>query len=260
MSTGSNQGRVHAASASPELALLTVGRVVAKPLASYPGWSPRRALGLVRRQLDRLAWRGVDEQYTVQADLMGEDRRRIAADVHDLIMQDLSFALAMARTLVEEPASARQASLVVEAGERALAGAREVLQGLLDQDREPVVEAVEASVRAAARDTPLRFHANGVQVFAHPDRTTHDALVHIGREAVTNAVKHAGSDADVEVVFEHSDEWRLTVRDNGRGFDPSNTARGFGLESMCARAQDLGGSLRVSSAVGEGATVEVALP
>ena len=194
------------------------------------------------------------------AAVLTEDRRRIAANVHDLVMQDLSFALATARTLVDDPVLAPRVRTLVEAGERALAGAREVVRGLTSQSSTPVAEAVEASVRAAARNAPLSFRAEGVQASAQADRPTRDTLVHIGREAVTNALKHAGPDADVEVVFEHGEEWRLTVRDNGCGFDPDSTPRGFGLESMGARARALGGSLRLISAAGEGSAVEVTLP
>jgi signal transduction histidine kinase len=191
---------------------------------------------------------------------MTEDHRRIASDVHDLIMQDLSFALATARALAEDATLVPQARVVVEASERALAGAREVIQGLITSNSTPVAEAVEASVRTAARNAPVSFDAKGVQASAHADQPTRDALVHIGREAVTNAIKHAGPNADVEVVFEHGEEWRLTVRDNGRGFDPDDVPMGFGLESMGARARGLGGSLYVMSAAGEGSTVEVTLP
>ena len=175
-------------------------------------------------------------------------------------MQDLSFALATARTLADDPALASRAGIVVAASERALAGAREVVQGLVSRDRELVVEAVETGVRAAARNARVTFDAEGVEASAKADQPTHDALVHIGREAVTNAIKHAGSDAAVEVVFERGEEWRLTVHDHGCGFDPTRTPVGFGLESMRARAHVLGGSLRVVSAVGAGSTVELTLP
>jgi signal transduction histidine kinase len=175
-------------------------------------------------------------------------------------MQDLSFALATARTLVDDSALAPPAGIVVAAIERALAGAREVVQGLVSRDREPVVEAVETGVRAAARDAPVTFDAERVEASVRADQSTHDTLVHIGREAVTNAIKHGGSEAAVEVVFERGDEWRLTVRDRGCGFDPNSVSGGFGLESMRARARELGGSLRVMSAVGEGSIVEVTLP
>jgi signal transduction histidine kinase len=206
--------------------------------------------------------RGNQRQVSLQAmaEALARERRRTAADVHDLIMQDLSFALATARTLTDDPAVASRAALVVAAGERALAGARDVVDGLVREDREPVLEAVETVVRSAARGVPLSFDAKGVSASARPDRLTLDTLIHVGRESVTNAVKHADPPL-VEVHLDHLDEWRLQVRDHGRGFDPADAGGGFGMESMRRHAQALGGSLRVMSAIGTaGTTVEVVLP
>ncbi len=195
------------------------------------------------------------------ATALARERRRMAADVHDLIMQDLSFALANARTLADDPARAPQASTVVTAGERALAGARDVVSGLTEHDTRPIPQAVEASVRAAARHTPLTFNAHRTPLATEPelDRPTRDALVHIAREAVTNAVKHARPNA-IDVVLEHTGQWRLTVRDDGRGFDETPTNPGFGLLSMRQSAHALGGAVHVGSATGQGTTVEAVIP
>jgi signal transduction histidine kinase len=200
---------------------------------------------------------------------VARERRRMAADVHDLIMQDLSFALANARTLTDDPARAgSSASTVVSAGERALAGARDMLNGLSERDTRPIAQAVEASVRAAARHTPLAFDAERVPSSARLDQPTHDALVHIAREAVTNAVKHARPNA-IEVVLEHAGQWRLTVRDDGRGFEGAagaapattpNVGDGFGLSSMRHSAHAVGGAVHVGSIAGVGTTVEAILP
>jgi signal transduction histidine kinase len=211
-------------------------------------------------------WGGAQRGPTV-ADALARERRRIAAEVHDLVMQDLALALASARALApalaDDPSRSLQASAMVAAGERALAGARQVIDALAAHDRTPVVEAVERSVRSAARNVPLRFDARGVAAGVEPDRPTLDALVHIGREAVTNAIKHA-SPTMIEVVLERADEWRLRVRDDGRGCDPGagdpDDPCGFGLRSMRRHAHALGGSLRVSSATGAGTTVEAVLP
>src|ERR1700686_1847713 len=83
---------------------------------------------------------------------LARERRRVAADVHDLVMQDLSLALANARTLAHEHAQTPRANLVVTradlvvtAGERALAGARVVVSGLTDgpaRASEPIVRAI----------------------------------------------------------------------------------------------------------------------
>lgn len=228
------------------------------PSAIGPPARGRRGRGL-SFSLDRLRARLSERRSRVVEDALARERRRIAADVHDLVMQDLAFALATARVLADEPVRAAQASAVVAAGERALAGARHVVGGLVAHDRTPVVEAVEAGVRTAVRNTPLRFDAAGVPAGAQPDRPTLDALVHIAREAVTNAVKHAAP-TSVEVVLEREDEWRLLVRDDGRGFDALTAGGGFGLQSMRAHAVALGGSLRVSSSPEHGTAVEAMLP
>jgi signal transduction histidine kinase len=204
---------------------------------------------------DRPWARQHDRESQATADALARERRRIAADVHDLVMQDLALALATARALGDDAARSSRASIVVAAGERALEGARQILGELAAREREPVVEAVECSVRTAARHVPLSFDADGVPAGAQPDQRTLDTLVHVGREAVTNAIKHAD-----QVVLEYDDEWRLCVRDDGRGFDAGDARLGFGLQSMKQHAQMLGGSLHVSSAAGTGTTVRASLP
>ncbi len=199
--------------------------------------------------------------------LLARERWQMATDVHDLIMQDLSLALANARALSDDPVPASRASVVVSALERALAGARDVLGGLSgepsEHDTRPIAQTIEASVRAAARHTPLRFDAARVSTSTQPDQPTREALVHIAREAVTNAVKHARPTA-IEVVLEHSGRWRLTVRDDGRGFEETPaidpTVGGFGLLSMRESAHALGGAVHVGSAAGAGTTVEAVFP
>ncbi len=174
-------------------------------------------------------------------------------------MQDVAFALARARTIAAEPKLAsRHADEAVAAGERAMAGARAIVENLAGRKRTSVLELFETSVRAAARDIPLSVELPG-EAESEPDLQTSDALVHIGREAVTNAVKHAAA-TRVEVLLTHEDEWRLSVIDDGCGFAQDAVVGGFGLDSLRRSAQSLGGTFSVSSAPGKGTRIEVALP
>lgn len=212
----------------------------------------RLVLDAVRRYIrnrERLAVR----------DALAADRRRTAAEVHDLVMQDLSLALARARTLADDPAFARAAGAIVTPGERALLSAREIVVGLADRDVTPVKEMLRDAVHVAARGRQVSFDANGVATACRADGPTSDALLHIAREGVTNAVKHGGARA-IAVVLEHEDEWRLTINDNGGGFSPTSVGGGFGLRSMREVARALGGSLSISSSPGIGTTVEASLP
>jgi signal transduction histidine kinase len=82
------------------------------------------------------------------------------------------------------------------------------------------------------------------------------------REAVTNAVKHAGA-SEVRVSLERSmDGARVTVADNGSGFDVDRgSPEGhFGLTMMRERAQVAGGTFRIESASGSGTIVTAEFP
>ena len=87
----------------------------------------------------------------------------------------------------------------------------------------------------------------------------------IFKESVNNIVRHAQCTA-VNVEFQVEQDWlRLTLRDNGRGFDPNcNVSNGGvggnGLASMRRRALKLGGEIEVDSAPGRGATVNLRAP
>lgn len=263
ITTVGNQGEAHVYGVPLDSGPAGAGRPVTQPISDSAPGTVRPSVPLRRSRtlpkLERLRPRRRDRRSQAVEDALAQERRRIAADVHDLVMQDLAFALANARALANEPGHASQAGAVVAAGERALAGARHVVGGLIAQDRKPVVESVEAGVRTAARSTPLRFDASAVPAGSQPDEPTLDALVHIAREAVTNAIKHT-SPTEIEVTLEHLDEWRLRVRDDGHGFSPTAAGRGLGLDSMNRHAQALGGSFRVISGPELGTTVEAMLP
>ncbi len=198
-----------------------------------------------------------DRERVATTEAVSLERLRIAADVHDLILQDLAFALANARMISAGVGDASAAEAVVASCERALAAGRSLLAGLSGHDGAPVQQTLERAVHLAARGSDISFSGDGVAEGTQPDRATRDALVHIAREAVTNAVKH-GPPASVAVVLEHADEWRLRVSDDGPGFEDM-ARRGFGVDSMRRHAEALGGWLRIRTTAG-GTIVEAGLP
>ncbi|HSS78613.1 MAG TPA: tetratricopeptide repeat protein [Thermoanaerobaculia bacterium] len=88
-------------------------------------------------------------------------------------------------------------------------------------------------------------------------------LYRIVQEALANTVRHAGAKtASVALRAAASGTVRLTVTDDGRGFDPDAARRagGLGLASLEERAQVLGGRCQIQSAPGAGTRIEVAVP
>jgi signal transduction histidine kinase len=84
-----------------------------------------------------------------------------------------------------------------------------------------------------------------------------DALLHIGQEAIANAVSHADPTVLTIILGFEGDDVELVVEDNGQGFDYTPETAGFGILSMQKRAQDIGGMLEIQSVVGTGTILHV---
>jgi signal transduction histidine kinase len=86
-------------------------------------------------------------------------------------------------------------------------------------------------------------------------------LFGIGREALTNVVKHAQASRATVRVEERTGHVRVEIQDDGNGFDPTESAAGhYGLESMRSRAAEIDASLSIASTRGEGTLVRIEVP
>jgi signal transduction histidine kinase len=89
------------------------------------------------------------------------------------------------------------------------------------------------------------------------------AIYRIAQEALTNVVKHAGAErVEVRIADPDSDEGHvlIEVTDDGRGFDPGDADRGFGLLGMRERVTLVRGELELQSRPGKGTTVTARIP
>jgi signal transduction histidine kinase len=185
------------------------------------------------------------------------ERRRIARDLHDGLAQELAFIRSQAHRL--GPSGDEPARQIARAAERALEESRHAIATLA----RPVGSSLDGSVAHAAGEVAER---DGVELRLQLEPgleaadAVHEALTRIVREALGNAIRHGGA-RSVTVTLTGANGLRLTVEDDGRGISGEGTgSRGFGLVSMRERAEALGGTMRVTSAEGPGARVEVWLP
>jgi signal transduction histidine kinase len=86
------------------------------------------------------------------------------------------------------------------------------------------------------------------------------AMYRIVQEALSNAAKHGNAKRAVVEVHEDETNVRVSVRDDGCGFDPSAHTEGFGLLGMNERVQLLDGTLDVDSSPGRGTTIAASFP
>jgi signal transduction histidine kinase len=187
-----------------------------------------------------------------------EERRRVARDLHDGVIQELALIEVQARQLAREGADPVAADLAT-AAERALDESRRAVAALTRSADEPLETALakaaeEVATRAGARVRLELGEVRGVSP------QVYEALLRILREAVRNAVRHGGAGM-IEVELQNGRGLRMRVTDDGSGFDPAlERPGGFGLVSMRERAQSLGGDLDVSSRPGEGCEIKVVIP
>jgi signal transduction histidine kinase len=85
------------------------------------------------------------------------------------------------------------------------------------------------------------------------------SIYRLVQEALNNAVRHSGARNAKVVVESLAKSMVVRVADDGRGFDPVRS-RGMGILGMEERVKHLGGTLRVESQPGKGATVTAELP
>ena len=115
-----------------------------------------------------------------------------------------------------------------------------------------------AHLAAAKFGLAVSFKARGFTTERLPS-VVETALYRVAQEAMTNVARHAQA-TRVDILLERSaDRVRVMVEDDGAGFDPGAVQRGdhFGLLGMRERAEALGGSMNLESALGSGTTVVV---
>jgi signal transduction histidine kinase/ligand-binding sensor domain-containing protein len=83
----------------------------------------------------------------------------------------------------------------------------------------------------------------------------------IAKEALNNAVKYSGA-TQIKLIFESTSEHRfkMTISDNGKGYEPTQIKPGNGIKNMSFRAEEILAELIVKTAVGQGTTVSLVLP
>ena len=193
-----------------------------------------------------------------------EERTRMARDIHDTLAQGFTGVIIQLDTSVEalrdeEPEEAakhiRQAR---ELARESLTEARRSVHALRPQalEKATFADALRAIITNTTTGTSLRsdFQLKGEPRELQP--AVEENLLHIGQEALSNALKHACATKFRAQLSFDSHAVRLELRDNGRGFvvDCANGG-GIGLIGMRERAEQIGATFAVTSKPGRGTKI-----
>jgi signal transduction histidine kinase/ligand-binding sensor domain-containing protein len=197
------------------------------------------------------------------------ERERIARDLHDTLLQGveglvLRFQAVANRISRREPVG-ELLERTLERADQVLGEGRDRVLNLREGMGEvgELAQALAASGEQLALIYPPEFRGSveGVPRDLHP--IVREELLFIGREALSNAFRHAGAGViEAEVSYDES-SLSMRVRDDGRGIDAEVLKSGrpghWGLPGMRERARNIGATLEVWSRPGTGTEIELSL-
>jgi PAS domain S-box-containing protein len=198
-----------------------------------------------------------------------EERRRVAADIHDDSIQAIAAAGIRIQLLRRKLADEEHIALVREVEksiELSIARLRHLLFDLRPPalDHEGLSPALLMYIAETEHQSETRFLLDD-RLRSQPPHETRTILYRIAQEALTNVRKHANAANATVTLEEREGGYVVQIRDDGLGFDPAAPDAGaapghLGLVAMRERATLAGGRLSIESTPGEGTTVEVWVP
>ena len=203
------------------------------------------------------------------------ERKRIAGELHDSLGQSLviirNWAMLGAGQLEDNSPAKEELDEINNIASRTINEVREIAYNLGPYHLERL--GFENSIRDMATRVA---QASGIAIATELDSLdgalsseSQMSLYRVAQEALNNVVKHSRASETRIALKRESGGVRLTVADNGQGFDPQTSKAsealgairpGLGLNGMAERVRLLGGALTIRSSPEQGTTVEVLLP
>jgi signal transduction histidine kinase len=193
-------------------------------------------------------------------------KRGLTRELHDQVGQPLTALSINLDYLLEQLSGKSETSIITSLYDskalvkKIMALIRDIIAYLRPQILDDY--GLEASIRwfserfSQRTKIPIVFKGGGIKQRLPRDVETN--LFRIVQESLTNISKYANAGKATIAMKDSEEKVRLTISDDGLGFDPSNTERkGLGLLGMRERVEAIGGELRVESSPGKGTRVTV---
>jgi ligand-binding sensor domain-containing protein/two-component sensor histidine kinase len=200
-----------------------------------------------------------------------EERERIARDLHDTLLQSVQGLIlkfsAVSKQIPADLPARNALEQTLDHADQVLAEGRDRIRNL--RVNSASLNDLPAAFRSVAEETSQGRDAVFKTVVEGHVRDLHPLVLEecycIGREAIINALSHSeGQNVEAEIAYD-SRQFRLRVRDDGRGIERKILEAGgksghWGLQGMHERAQKIGGQLKFWSRPETGTEVELTVP
>jgi ligand-binding sensor domain-containing protein/signal transduction histidine kinase len=237
---------------------------------SWFKWSCLAAFGALLWMSYQLRVRHVAAQISLRFEERLSERTRISRELHDTLLQNITgFALQLGglSKTVTAPESAKERLLDLRRqAEQWLREARESVWDLRApvSERQDLLEAMRIAGQRLTAGKQVRFHIAVSGAGRDASVKLQENLLRIVQEATRNAIQHGGArQIDVRISYRNPDGIRLQICDDGCGFnleEASLKPGHWGLAMMRERAERVGADLKITSAPGQGAEIEVVIP
>jgi len=222
--------------------------------------------GLYQFRLRQLA-----REFNMRLDERVTERTRIARELHDTLLQNVQGLIlkihAIGKRIPMADPARQEIEKTLDFADQVLAEGRDRVRNLRTSTIGfgQLPKAFQQLVEEAApnRSSTFKTVVEGTVLELHP--IIREETYSIGREALINALTHSDAhNIEAEIIYD-SREFRLRIRDDGRGIDPAVLEKGgrddhWGLQGMRERAKRIGGRLDLWSRPGSGTEIELTVP
>lgn len=202
------------------------------------------------------------KQKFLHKNALQKERNRIAMDLHDHVGAEL--------TLVNTKLDTRAFTSERSSEKKELEAISEQIRNVGKILRETVWSIQEETITTGQLQSRIQDFANKLlegqtiefksfsdekEVELSPQMAL--TLFRIGQEGITNALKYAKATEVSVAINKQGAILSFSIEDNGDGFDPKKVEKGFGLQNMEQRTEQLGGTFNLSSTIGRGTIITV---
>jgi signal transduction histidine kinase len=200
--------------------------------------------------------------------ITSQERNRLARELHDTLAHTLAAATVQleAVQVIWETQPERARQLVEESAATMRGGLQDTRRALQALRAEPLESVgLAASIQLLTESIQARYKVNTAIETADDvlwlTQEQEHVIYRVVQEALLNSAQHAHAQQIKIKIEETAGALRLTIKDNGTGFDPSavDVSAHFGVQGMRERAAMIGAELNVSSWVSQGTQIEMLL-
>jgi signal transduction histidine kinase len=252
-------------------ALTALGIVVFAVAFSYA--YSRWIMKVIEQSLERAAL--IEQLESARAELAAAhhqagvlaERHRLAGEIHDTLAQGFTSIVTLLQAVEaslgpERDQARRHLGLALATARENLAEARSLVTTLTPAalNEATLADTIRRVTGTAAAQAGLRADVEVTGTARRLPTGTEVVLLRVAQEALANVRKHAAA-GNVEVRLCYAGTAvRLTVRDDGQGFDPARTSDGYGLRGMRERVRQVGGTVTITTRPGAGTEVSAEVP